>query len=200
MRVVTGASPRPSPQPVERDLDELTFTRAKNGEPSAQAALVDRYQRPVFSLLWRMIGPQRAAVEDLTQETFLRVLRSLRYFEYHGRARLVTWILTIASRLALDHLRAARTQRDASNAPALIPAALPRPDQHAQRQALGAALRQAIDDLDDPFRAAFLLREVHGLSYEEIAESLSIGVGTVKSRLARARAALQSALAEMHDD
>jgi RNA polymerase sigma-70 factor (ECF subfamily) len=200
MRVVTGTSPRPSPEPFERDLDEVTFTRAKNGEPSAQAALVDRYQRPVFSLLWRMIGPQRAVVEDLTQETFLRVLRSLRYFEYHGRARLVTWILTIASRLALDHLRAARTQRDASDAPALIPAALPRPDQHAQRQALGAALRQAIDDLDDPFRAAFLLREVHGLSYDEISLALEIDVGTVKSRLARARAALQAALVEMHDE
>src|SRR5581483_8337373 len=108
MRGVTGTSPRRSPEPFESDLDELTFTRAKNGEPAAQSALCDRYQRPVFSLLWRMVGPQRAVVEDLTQETFLRVLRSLRFFEYHGRARLVTWILTIATRLALDHLRAAR--------------------------------------------------------------------------------------------
>jgi RNA polymerase sigma-70 factor (ECF subfamily) len=197
---VTGTFPRRNPEPVERDLDELTFTRARNGEAAAQSTLVGRYQRPVHALLWRMIGPQRAVVEDLTQETFLRVLRSLRYFEYHGRARLVTWILTIATRLALDHLRASRAQREAASSPSLLPTALPRPDQTAHQRALGQALLQAIDDLDDPFRAAFLLREVNGLSYEEIGEALSIGVGTVKSRLARARAALQTALAEMRDE
>ena len=62
------------------------------------------------------------------------------------------------------------------------------------------ALCQAVEALGPPFRAAFLLREVHGLSYEEIALALEIDIGTVKSRLARARALLQAALAEMHDE
>jgi RNA polymerase sigma-70 factor (ECF subfamily) len=185
---------------TEPDLDEVTFARAKAGDPGAQTALVHRYERPVFALLWRMVGPQRALVEDLTQETFLRVLRALRDFQYDGRARLVTWILTIATRLALGHLRAMRPHRDVAIAPGSVPVALPRPDQDADRRALGTALVQAVDDLSDPFRAAFLLREVHGLSYDEIALALDIDIGTVKSRLARARGFLQAALAGMRDD
>jgi RNA polymerase sigma-70 factor (ECF subfamily) len=204
LRVVRPGTSRPArPQALEhdleQDLDEVTFARAKNGDARAQAALIHRYERPVFSLLWRMVGPQRAVVEDLTQETFLRVLRSLRFFEYHGRARLVTWVLTIATRLALDHLRASRPNRHQGLVPGGVPAALPRPDQDADRRALAGALFTAIEALGDPFKAAFLLREVHGLSYEEIAAALDIDIGTVKSRLARARGALQIALAEMHD-
>jgi RNA polymerase sigma-70 factor (ECF subfamily) len=201
MRPGTSRQRIPEP-PVDHhpgDLDEVTFMRARNGDPAAQSALIKRYEKPVFSLLWRMAGPERAVVEDLTQETFLRALRSLRFFEYHGRARLVTWILTIASRLAVDHIRAARLHRDASQIPGGVPVALPAPDQDAHRRALGAALLDAIEALADPYRGAFLLREVHGLSYEEIASTLSIGVGTVKSRLARARGILQAALAEMHE-
>ena len=193
------ASISPAPELGESDLDELTLARAKAGDPSAQTTLVHRYKRPVFSLLWRLIGPDRAVVEDLTQETFLRVFRALRGFEYSGRARLVTWILTISTRLALSHLRAARPRRDTPIAPGSVPSALPRPDQDADRHALAAALVEAVEQLSPPFRAAFLLREVHGLAYEEIAAALDIDIGTVKSRLARARALLQAALSEMHD-
>jgi RNA polymerase sigma-70 factor (ECF subfamily) len=185
---------------LERDLDEVTLARAKAGDPGAQTELVHRYERPVFALLWRMVGPDESVVEDLTQETFLRVLRAIRSFQYDGRARLLTWILTIATRLALDYLRTRRPRNDFATAPGSIPVALPRPDQDVARRALAAALVQAIDDLGDPFRAAFLLREVHGLSYDEIAVALDIDIGTVKSRLGRARASLQAALAEMHDD
>jgi RNA polymerase sigma-70 factor (ECF subfamily) len=161
---------------------------------------VHRYERPVFSLLWRMIGPQPAVVEDLTQETFLRVLRALERFEDDGRARMVTWVLSIASRLAIDHLRACRPHRDVTIVPGALPVALPSPEHEVNRRALGAALIQAVDSLSPQFRAAFLLREVHGLTYDEIALALEIDVGTVKSRLARARAALQAALAEMRDE
>lgn len=190
----------PRPDDAEPDLDELTLARAKLGDAAAQTALIHRYERPVFALLWRMIGPDRALVEDLTQETFLRVLRSLRVYETEGRARLITWVLTIATRLALDHLRDSRPRSDAAIVPGSVPAALPRPDQDADRRALGLALVEAVATLGHPFRAAFLLREVHGLSYDEIATALSIDIGTVKSRLARARAMLQAALAEMHDE
>jgi RNA polymerase sigma-70 factor (ECF subfamily) len=195
-----SATASPAPMEVDPDLDEVTLARAKAGDPAAQTALVQRYERPVFSLLWRIVGAERAVVEDLTQETFLRVFRALRNFEYDGRARLITWILTIATRLALGHLRASRPRRDAASAPGSVPTALPRPDQDADRRALALALVQAVDGLGDPFRAAFLLREVHGLSYDEIALALEIDLGTVKSRLARARALLQAALAEMHDE
>jgi RNA polymerase sigma-70 factor (ECF subfamily) len=197
------ARPLRSPDTEEgapRDLDDVTLRRAKAGERPAQTALIERYQRPVFALLWRMVGPDRAVVEDLAQETFLRVLGALGRFEPGGSARLVTWILTIATRLALDHLRARSGHPDRGLPAGTIPVALPRPDQDADRRALAVALVRAVEALGPPFRAAFLLREVHGLRYEEIADALDVDVGTVKSRLARARMLLQAALAPVREE
>ena len=101
--------PLRSPASTERDreLDEETLRRAQAGDQSAQAALIERYQRPVFALLSRMVGADPELVEDLAQETFLRVLGALAGFDPRGEARLVTWILTIAGHLAIDHLRSA---------------------------------------------------------------------------------------------
>jgi RNA polymerase sigma-70 factor (ECF subfamily) len=180
------------------ELDELSLARAQRGDRDAQADLVQRYQRPVFALLSRMVGRDRAVVEDLAQETFLRVLRALPRFTVHGPARLSTWIVTIATRLALDHLRRKTPRFEEVEAAGGLPRVLPWPDQDAHRRAVAVALTEAVDGLGAPFRAAFLLREVHGLTYEEIARALEIDPGTVKLRLARARAALQEALAEMH--
>jgi RNA polymerase sigma-70 factor (ECF subfamily) len=180
------------------ELDEVSLARAQRGDRAAQAMLVERYQRPVFSLLSRMIGRERALVEDLAQETFLRALRALPRFSPHGPARLSTWIVTIATRLALDHLRRKTPRLDEAEAAGGLPGVLPWPDQDAHRRAVAVALTEAVEALGAPFRAAFLLREVHGLSYDEIARALEIDPGTVKSRLARARAALQQALAEIH--
>src|SRR3954471_11351835 len=87
------------------ELDQLTVVRAQRGDHSAQTALIERYQRPVFSLLSRMLRGEHALTEDLAQDTFLRVLRGLPGFDVAGPARLSTWVLTIATRLALDHLR-----------------------------------------------------------------------------------------------
>ena len=179
------------------DLDEITLARAQAGERSAKAALIQRYQRPVFALLSRMLGPDASVIDDLAQETFARVLGALPGFDRRGRARLVTWILTIATRLALDHLRAVGTHRDPSDVPGGVPITLPGPEQLANQRALRVALVEAVDALPPHFRAAFLLREVHELSYEEISEALGIDLGTVKSRLARARAFLQRILAEV---
>jgi RNA polymerase sigma-70 factor (ECF subfamily) len=200
MRLHASRTAVAHPPAAEPELDGVTLARAKAGDRRAQAAIVHRYERPVFSLLWRMIGPQPAVVEDLTQETFLRVLRALERFEDDGRARMVTWVLSIASRLAIDHLRACRPHRDVTIVPGALPVALPTPEHEVNRRALGAALIKAVDGLSPQFRAAFLLREVHGLTYDEIGLALEIDVGTVKSRLARARAALQAALAEMRDE
>jgi RNA polymerase sigma-70 factor (ECF subfamily) len=195
-----GVTPAP---PAGPELDGVTLARAKAGDRDAQAAIVQRYERPVFALLSRMIGPHPAVVEDLTQETFLRVLRALAGFEDDGRARMLTRVLSIASRLAVDHLhlhlRASRRHRDVAGVPGALPAALPTPQNEASPGPLGTALVRTVDALSPQFRAAFLLREVHGLSYDEISEALDIDVGTVKSRLARARAAVQAALVEMHD-
>jgi RNA polymerase sigma-70 factor, ECF subfamily len=198
MRIMPLRSPASAER--ERELDEETLRRAQTGDHAAQAALIERYQRPVFALLSRMVGADPALVEDLAQETFLRVLGALAGFDPRGEARLVTWILTIAGHLAIDHLRAAGTRGDATAAVGGLPTTLPRPDQDAQRRDLAAALTTAVDELGPHFRAAFVLREVQGLSYEEIATVLDIHIGTVKSRLSRARWALKRALAELHDE
>jgi RNA polymerase sigma-70 factor (ECF subfamily) len=190
-----------APQRIDdrADLDEVTLARAQRGDRDARAALITRYQRPVFALLSRMLSRQRALIEDMAQETFLRVLRALPTFDARGPARLGTWILTIATRLVLDHFRRRPENVLDLQAAGAMPTALPRPDQDVDRRALAVELLRAVDELGAPFRAAFLLREAHGLSYDEIASVLEVDIGTVKSRLARARRALQTALAEMHD-
>lgn len=186
------AEPEPS-TPRSRELDDLTVRRAQRQDAAACRALVAHYQAPVFALLGRMLGSgRRATVEDLAQDTFLAVFQRLPSFVPVGPARLSTWILTIASRRAIDELRRRRPTPIA----AVELTADPRPDA-IDRRALAAAIDRAVDGLAPEFRAAFLLRELHGLDYGEIAAALDIEVGTVRSRLNRARLALRAALAEV---
>jgi len=185
---MTAASPADRPS---RELDELTVSRAVRGEGAATRALVTHYQRPVFALLGRMLRPRAGdRVEDLAQETFLRVFRALPEFKLAGTARLSTWILTIATRLALDEL-ARRPPREDVEAEL---AGGPRGDAELERRLIGAAIERAVAALGADHQAVFLLREVHELEYDEIARALEIDLGTVKSRLGRARAALRQAL------
>src|SRR5262245_42484489 len=96
------------------ELDQVTLARAQRGDEGACRTLVVTYQRPVFALLSRIL---RRNVDDLAQETFLRVFRALPRFRPAGPARLSTWILTIATRLAIDELRAARVWVPLDEAP-----------------------------------------------------------------------------------
>lgn len=185
------------------DLDELTLRRAMRGDRDAFRALVERYERPVFALLGRMLfrAGRESLVEDLAQETFVRVYRALPGFGADGRRNLAAWILTIAARLAIDELR----RRPGEAAAPLDGAALAVPaagsaDDGSERRRVAAAIERALADLSPEFRATFLLREVHELGYEAIAEALGVDVGTVKSRLSRARAALRRALQGFYDE
>jgi RNA polymerase sigma-70 factor, ECF subfamily len=185
---------------VTGELDDFTLARAKSGDRLAQTALLEHYHPRVLAMLCWILGYEEPVLEDLAQETFFRVLRALPGFHARSSGRLGTWILTIATRLALDQAR-----RDATNpeAPPLLaqdPVGLPRPDQDVERRKVARALMDAIHALRPRFQAAFLLREVHGLSYEEIAVALDIETGTVKSRLSRARSALQQALVGLHGE
>ncbi|MCA9687999.1 MAG: sigma-70 family RNA polymerase sigma factor [Myxococcales bacterium] len=195
------AKPRPPGGAGHAELDELTIARAQRGDPRARRALVERYQRPVFAVLSRMLhgrGGHRALVEDLAQETFLRVFRALPGFDRSGPARLSTWILTIATNRAIDELRRRRPQAaDAIDVDALA-AGRASLDEHAEGQALASALQQAIEGLGPEYRAAFLLRVFHEMSYAEISEALRVDLGTVKSRISRARKALRRALTEVY--
>jgi RNA polymerase sigma-70 factor (ECF subfamily) len=178
------------------ELDEVTLKRAQLGESAACTALVRRYQERVGALVSRMLTPggRAAAIEDVAQETFLRVFRALPDWDPRGSARLSTWILTVATRAAIDELR----RRPSITAP--IDAVGSAPPPPVELRSLARAIGRALGELVPEFRAVFVLREFHELSYEEIAAALDIDVGTVKSRLSRARAELRVALAEVHDE
>jgi RNA polymerase sigma-70 factor (ECF subfamily) len=191
MRVTAAATPETRDR---GEIDDLTLARAQRGDQAAARALVERYQRRVFALLSRMLGGRRALVEDLAQETFLRVFRALPGFQAAGPARLSTWILTIATRLALDELE--RPMPPSEPLSELLGDGA-KAAGAAEARAAAPAVARAIGRLPPAYQAAFLLREVHELDYEEIAHALDVDVGTVKSRLSRARAALREALREV---
>ncbi len=171
-------------------LDELTLRRAQRGDERAWRDLVERYQRPVHALIWRLLaGRARHRVEDLVQETFVRVLRALPAFDLAGPATLSTWMLTIATRLALNDLR--RPEHGSIEVESI---ANERTDDPAERRRLGAAIATGVAALPDAQRAVLVLREYHDLDYQEIADVLELDLGTVKSRLARARTALRDHL------
>lgn len=179
--------------PRDSELDERTLQRAQEGEEAACRALVRRYERPVFALLTRLLATERRAlVPDLAQETFLRVFRQLARFEVGGPARLSTWILTIAARLAIDERRRHRVTQAAACAPE--PLAEGSTDEIAVGRETALALEAAFAALPEESRVALVLRIEHELEYEPIAQVLGVEIGTVKSRLARARAALREAL------
>ncbi len=175
------------------ELDDLTLARAQRGDGAAFRALVERYRQPVFACLWRMLGAraERGLVEDLAQETFTKVHASLPRYCADGPALLKTWILTIATRVALNELRRAPARtRPIDDARDGLPAVPP------ADQALALIVREALEHMTPDHRAILILREYHELDYQEIAEALDIDIGTVRSRLSRARAALKAALEE----
>ncbi len=186
----------PSMHPPTTELDDVTVRRAQRGERDAFRELVLCYQGRVFAFLSRSLGVGgKDLVEDVAQDTFLDVFRSLPRFSPRGPARLSTWILTIASRRAIDARR--------RQPPAPMPLdeelheASEGADHGARQAAVISAMERALDELAPEFRIAFVLSAFHGLEYREIAAALEVEVGTVKSRIARARVRLGQKLDEV---
>jgi RNA polymerase sigma-70 factor (ECF subfamily) len=178
------------------EIDELTLARARRGESSALSALVRHYQRPVYALVGRLLVGRRAeALDDVAQEAFLRVCRGLPRFSSEGKARLSTWILTVATRTCLNALRDGR-RADALAPEAAANAAPDDPEQTALEREQRRRVEAAMTALPEEMRAVLVLRAYHDFDYDEIAAALGVELGTVKSRLGRARAALREALAE----
>lgn len=196
---VIGARP-PTPRTAPGELASAVVERARAGDTRAFRELVLHHQEAVHALLYRLLAPsgREAQVEDCTQETFLRVYRSLPGFTPEGSAKLSTWILTIATRLALNELRRPTLVVPVAELSALPVEGSHRADALAERRALGNAIREALGQLPPEQRAVLVLREMHGLDYAEMAEALELDLGTVKSRLSRARAAMRAALEHHH--
>jgi RNA polymerase sigma-70 factor, ECF subfamily len=175
------------------ELDPAMLERARAKEPMAMRAFVVRYERAVFALLGRMLGPG-PHVEDLAQETFLRAFRALAAFEPEGTAKPSTWLLTIATRLALDARKRKRVAtvslEDGRSAPDATT-----PETERARHELGRAIARAAEELGDDLRAAFVLADLHGFTMAEIATALEIPEATAKTRVFRARQHMRSRLA-----
>jgi RNA polymerase sigma-70 factor (ECF subfamily) len=165
------------------------------GDPHAFGRIVQRYQLRLLNFVYRMIG-DRDRAEDLVQEAFLRVHRHLDRFDRNRKFS--TWIYTIASNLAKNELRnrsrspmmtfeQARPRRENDDAAPEFEDTSTRPDDLAERRDLKILVDQTVAQLSSHHREVFVLRELEGKSYEEIAEIMHCNLGTVKSRLNRAR-------------
>ena len=171
---------------------EATIQRAGDGDQAAWETIVRTYWRKVFNVAYRFVGTYEEA-EDLTQEIFLKVFRSLSTFDQ--RANFQTWLISVSRNYCIDRYRSGRRDREIFarevNA-ADVQAESPGPSPHArvELQDRVALLREALRGLSTPLRTAVLLRDIHELSYQEIASQLGVAEGTVKSRINRGRAEL----------
>lgn len=195
-------------QPRE-PTDEVLLDRFVKGDVRAFEVLLARHRGAVYGFVLRSVRDP-AVAEDIFQETFLRVVQ--RSDQFTGQSRFTTWMYTIARNLTVDHARRMRHRRHASlDAPAYAGAAETRtlgdgvagPDRGADRAAIEAqaknTLQLALDALPDEQREVFLLRQVDGLAFGEIASILGIPENTAKSRMRYALERLQHALAEYRD-
>ncbi len=188
---VPGRPAAPAPQPEINALIEAHLA----GDPRAFGRIVERYQVRLLNFVMRMIGDRERA-EDLVQEAFLRVHRHLHRFD--RSRKFSTWVYTIASNLAKNELRnrgrspliafeQARPRDEDDPRPIDFEDLGNRPDDLYEQRHLRSLVDQTVAKLTPHHREVFVLRELEGKSYEEIAEIVHCNLGTVKSRLNRAR-------------
>jgi RNA polymerase sigma-70 factor (ECF subfamily) len=201
--------PRADGQPGDRELVE----RAQKGDGEAFATLVERHQRQLYRLALRMTGSE-ADAQEVLQEAFLNAYQKLPLFR--GEAQFSSWLYRIAANSALMRLRRKRRAPDAltdqplelsgprfSAEGYLDPSPMSdwsqRADEKMMSAELGAAIQKAVGQLPGDYRTVFLLKDVDGLSNEDIASALDLTVPAVKSRLHRARLALREKLGEFFE-
>ncbi len=181
--------------------EKVLLARAKKGEIAAFESLMTAYENRVYTLALRSTGSEQDAA-DITQEVFLRAWKSLDSFR--GDSSLSTWLYRVTSNLCVDFARKRAVESgtasidDAESPAASIadPSRTIQPEQAVENQELREELQYAIAQLSEEHRKVVLLRDVAGLAYTEIARTLGVEEGTVKSRLARARNSLRKILLE----
>jgi RNA polymerase sigma-70 factor, ECF subfamily len=196
-----ASNPLNQPSRPEGDEAEL-IERAKKGDTRAFGTLVERYQRRVIGVAMAVVHNQEDALE-LAQETFVRAFQSVGKFE--SRSSFSTWLYRIAANIAIDFRRRERrhpTMRgeEAENEIQRLPSKLGDSFKEAQRSEMSRRIRDALAELTQEHRAAILLREVEGLSYDEISEVMQCPRGTVMSRLHYARNHLREILKDFRED
>jgi RNA polymerase sigma-70 factor (ECF subfamily) len=184
-------------------MDETyLIQQAKDGDVYAYNTLVLHYQDSVYNVAYRVMG-EPAAAADATQEAFISAYKALRRFR---GGNFKAWLMRIVTNACYDELRRRKRRPQTSldeivdefeSSPLLISENSPGPEEHRQQVEMVEAIQRCLDDLPDDQRTATILCDVEGYDYNEIADIMSISLGTVKSRISRARSKLRDCLQGM---
>lgn len=190
----------------EREIDQILVERAQAGNQQAFEQLMSKYQRKLNRLLSRLIR-DHGDVEDVVQETFIKVYHALPSFR--GESAFYTWVYRIGTNTAKNYLEARKrraptsTEFDANDAESFEDASqlqdINTPERVLQSKQIAQTVNAAMESLPEDLRNAIVLREIDGLSYEEIAEEMNCPIGTVRSRIFRAREAVAARLRPLID-
>ena len=195
---------------VQLEQEQVLVDRCRRGDKDAFARLMRLYEKQIYNYTYRMLGSEEEA-EDLTQDIFVAAYRGIRGFR--GEAKFSTWLYRIALNqtrnrikyLSRRHYFARQARRAepgsglAAEHPEYIADDAPSPEQWIMSKDLASKAQECLNQLAHQARQILVLRDVQGFSYEELSEMLSLNLGTVKSRLHRARVALQENLAKQLD-
>jgi RNA polymerase sigma-70 factor (ECF subfamily) len=199
---------RPLAGPDYASLDDRELAAlAAGGREPAFRELLSRYERPVFSLIYRMVR-DRTLAEDLSQEAFVRAFNAIA--TYKPSYKFSNWILKIANNHTIDHLRKrkldtvsihgsphATTAEEVSQTQVVLASDTESPAAYVEHKELGGQIERAIGELREEYRTVIALRHIEGYAYEEIADIMDVPLGTVKTYLHRARAELRKSLAHV---
>lgn len=186
---------------TERDTDLLLVERVRNGDKRAFELLMEKYRRKIGRLLSRMVRDPEE-VEDIAQETFIKAYRALPQFR--GDAAFYTWLYRIAVNTAKNYL-AARNRNMLTVSDVMgddeevgeerhVAPDIDTPDAQLLSKQIAYAVNEAVEALPEELRTAITLREIEGMSYEDIATFMGCPIGTVRSRIFRAREAIAAKL------
>jgi len=188
--------------------DAALVERCRHGDMQAFGSLVAKYEERIFNMVFRMCG-RRADAEELAQETFLKALERINQFR--GQSQFYTWLFRIAANLTISHRRrGGRVRFQSLSGPeefeqdqgdnltaAMAGKRNPAPEAAAMAAETNRRVMEALEELDDEFRLVVVLCDMEGMDYARIAQVLNLPIGTVKSRLHRARCELRDKLADL---
>jgi RNA polymerase sigma-70 factor (ECF subfamily) len=196
-----AAANTPGTPMSDRDIDLQLVERVRQGDQRAFGILVEKYQRKLMRLLSRMVRDQHE-VEDIAQEAFIKAYRALPQFR--GDAAFYTWLYRIAVNTAKNYLSSRNRSMPTVSDQAmndddepderLVAQDISTPETELLSKQVAIAVNQAVDALPQELRQAITLREIEGMSYEEIADTMACPIGTVRSRIFRAREAIAAKL------
>jgi RNA polymerase sigma-70 factor (ECF subfamily) len=186
------SSDSPAATPFAPEAIEALIRRCLRGDEAAWETIVRHYWRKVFNVAYKFVGKHDEA-EDLTQEIFLKIFKSLDTFD--RRANFQTWLISVSRNLCIDHYRSVRKERETIDRDVDASELTPISKEVGaiallEQQDRVALLRQALAELPEALKTAVLMRDIQEMSYQEIARTLRLPEGTVKSRINRGRTEL----------